>query len=205
MSAGRLWASGFISEYGRRQASRRRDWSLKKKRIDMRYWTISCTASIGLAVLLAACSMPSAKDGGGTTVAIAKAPVAAQVAVYRSIFASNASALQGRAAAYCIGTGAGTSLVDPDQAVLTALDDNLKVKSASACDTGPKGERVIDRQSRQPALLFGVETVSCVSVDDCTLYGGYYEGNASSQRNLYRARQANGRWTVIMETRGAIS
>lgn len=172
----------------------------------MRFSTLSCTVSIGLAALLAACStLSTQQDGRGTTVASAKAPVAAQVAVYQSMFASNASALQNRAAAYCVGMGAGKNLADPDQDILTALHDNLKVKSASACEAGQSRERVIDRQSRQPALLFGVETVSCASDTDCTLYGGYYEGNASSQRNLYRARQANGRWNVTIETQGPIS
>jgi len=171
----------------------------------MRVRTFERATSIVLVALLGACSTTGTSDGGKPTVAGTAAPVAAQVAVYRSLFASNASAFQDRAAAYCVGSKVNGKTSDPDPAILEAMRDNPKVKPASACDLGPQGVRVVDRQSGQPALMFDVETASCTSTTDCAIYGGYYEGNLSSQRNLYRARQVNGQWNVTVEEQGPIS
>jgi len=134
-----------------------------------------------------------------------QAPVLARASVYRAMFARNASSLGDRAASFCVGKGSGARLADPDAALLAALGDVAKVRPASSCDAGPSGERVVDRSTGQPALLFGVETAECTSTKECTLYGGYYEANLSSRRDLYRASSKNGVWTVVVETLGPIS
>ena len=104
------------------------------------------------------------------------------------MFADNGSAIQGGAAAFCIGIGAGWNLRDPAKSVLEALRDDARVKPASACDAGKNGERVVDRASGKPALLFGLDLIDCVSESDCRFRGSYYEGNLSAQGNVYRAR-----------------
>ena len=74
-------------------------------------------------------------------------PRRARAAVYQAMFADNGSAIQGGAAAFCIGIGAGWNLRDPAKSVLEALRDDARVKPASACDAGKNGERVTDRAS----------------------------------------------------------
>ena len=63
------------------------------------------------------------------------------------MFADNGSAIQGGAAAFCVGIGVGWNLRDPAKSVLEALRDEARVKPASACDAGKNGERVVDRAS----------------------------------------------------------
>ena len=98
----------------------------------------------------------------GEEAADASAPPA-RAAVYQAMFADNGSAIQGGAAAFCVGIGVGWNLRDPAKSVLEALRDEARVKPASACDAGKNGERVVDRASGKPALLFGLDLIDCVS------------------------------------------
>ena len=97
----------------------------------------------------------------------------------------------GRSRRLRIGIGAGWNLRDPAKSVLEALRDDAG-QAASACDAGKNGERVTDRASGKPALLFGLDLIDCVSESDCRFRGSYYEGNLSAQGNVYRARLVNG-------------
>lgn len=157
-------------------------------------------AILAAALTFAGCSSSMAKRPP-----TASAPAGARAAVYQAMFADNGSAIQGGAAAFCIGIGAGWNLRDPAKSVLEALRDEARVKPASACDAGKNGERVVDRASGKPALLFGLDLIDCVSESDCRFRGSYYEGNLSAQGNVYRARLVNGAWQAAMESRGPAS
>lgn len=157
-------------------------------------------AILAAALAFAGCSSSMAKKPP-----TAPAPAGARAAVYQAMFADNGSAIQGGAAAFCIGIGAGWNLRDPAKSVLEALRDDARVKPASACDAGKNGERVTDRASGKPALLFGLDLIDCVSESDCRFRGSYYEGNLSAQGNVYRARLVNGLWRAAMESRGPAS
>lgn len=155
--------------------------------------------ALAATVALAACAdKPKAP-------AAPQAPVEATAAVYSMLFIDNASALGPKAAAYCIGDGQGWALADPHAAVLREFAGQPLVKPASACDTGQRGERVLDRASGQPALLFGVAFVHCPSKTECILRGSYYEGNLSAQSNLYSARLQGGVWRATIALRGPAS
>lgn len=160
----------------------------------------------GMMFAVSACSTTGMSTGRGATAQGAtEAPVGAQAAVFEEIFRSNASGLQANAASFCIATGADreSNATNPD--VLAALRGNPKVKPAAACEVNAGGNGVVDRQSRQPSLMFHVRTESCVSATDCLISGGYYEGNLSSQTNRYRARLVNGTWTVSLDEMGPVS
>jgi len=163
---------------------------------------LSGTVAIVGASMLAACATTSTSDVE-TNLAIASAPVGAQAAVLETVFGSNASALQTNSPIYCIQAEGGDGRPDMTPQVLAALNGNPKVRPASACEIAGGG--VVDRQTRQRALTFNVATQSCSSATECLIRGGYYEGNVSSQTNIYRARLVNGRWIVVLEEMGAIS
>lgn len=158
----------------------------------------------GLLGALAACSTMGVPEGRGATAqGGSKAPPAAQAAVLREIFRSNASALKDSAQSYCVSTGPDRESNNADPAVLAELRDNPKVKPASACEIAGSG--VVDRETRRPSLSFNVNTAACSSDTDCLIAGGYYEGNMSSQTNRYRARLMNGVWNVTMDELGPVS
>lgn len=160
----------------------------------------------GVMAVVAACSPTTMSTGRGATApGAAEAPVGAQVAVFGEIFRSNVSALKNDAGSFCISTGPDQESKATDPAVLAAFRDNPKVKPATACEVNAGGNGVVDRQTRQPSLLFNVRTASCVSDSDCLLFGGYYEGNLSAQTNRYRARLVDGAWTVTMDEMGPVS
>ena len=99
-------------------------------------------AILAAALAFAGCSSSMAKKPP-----TASAPAGARAAVYQAMFADNGSAIQGGAAAFCVGIGVGWNLRDPAKSVLEALRDEARVKPASACDAGKNGERVVDRAS----------------------------------------------------------
>lgn len=160
----------------------------------------------GLLGALAACSTMGAPEGRGATAQGGpEAPAAAQAAVLREVFRSNASALKSGAHSYCVSTGSDRESNNTDPAVLAELRENPKVKPASGCEIGSGGNGVIDRETRRPSLSFNVNTAACASGTDCLIYGGYYEGNMSSQTNRYRARLMNGIWNVTVDELGPVS
>lgn len=146
--------------------------------------TITSCAAILLAASLSACASTQATS-------MATLPDAAAEAAFRHVFANNASGLQSRAAAYCIGIGQGSDLRDPSQTVLASLADVGKVAPASTCrvSTG------VTNSAGQRALLFSVDAVECAE-DRCIVRAGYYEGNVSAQVSEYTLRRSNGRWAV---------
>lgn len=135
----------------------------------------------------------------------AVATVGAQAAVFQRMFEDNSSSLKGRAVAFCIGTGQGLKLQDSHPAVLRVLRANPKVKPASACDADARGQKVIDRASGLPSLLFGVGQLDCASARECQFWGGYYESNLSAQVNVYRVRLIDGAWRVTLTSAGPVS
>lgn len=155
------------------------------------------------AALLSACATTAATNGQ-MAAAGAPAPVAAQVAVLQSLFGANAASLQAASQTYCVRSGGEGGSADMTQAVVAALRDP-KAKPASACEIVEGDGGIIDRQTRQRALMFTVATEHCPSATECLIRGGYYEGNLSAQTNLYRARLANGRWTVSLVEMGPMS
>ena len=78
--------------------------------------------------------------------------------------------------------------------MLEALRDDARVKPASACDAGKNGERVTDRASGKPALLFGLDLIDCVSESDCRFRGSYYE--RQPERAGQCVPRAPGQWLV---------
>lgn len=156
--------------------------------------------------MMAGCSTADKSVGRGATAAGGgDAPIGAQVAVFNELFKSNASGQQDKAGSYCVSTGPDIDgkVINPD--VLAALRGNPKVKSIASCEIAEGGNGVFDRETRKPALLFNVHTASCVSNSECLLFGGYYEGNLSSQTNRYRARLVSGVWTVTLDEMGPVS
>jgi hypothetical protein len=157
---------------------------------------VAISSLVSIAALAAACSTTG---GGGT----GGAPnTDAMAATYRHLFANNASALQGRAANYCVGIGAGPALSDPPEAVMTALAGvTPEVQPASSCRAG---EQVVNA-SGQPSLIFALVQVRCDGSTDCLFEGGYHEANLSASRGRYRARLVNGQWQVAPEGPQAVS
>ncbi len=126
----------------------------------------------------------------------------AMAATFRYLFANNASALKARASTYCVGTGSGGELANPNPELMKALAGTRpKVVPASSCR---RGNRVVDAAGR-PALIFNLATVQCDGLDNCVFEGGYYEGNVSASNGRYRARWVNGRWQITPEGAQAIS
>jgi len=127
---------------------------------------------------------------------------AAKAAAFRYLFTNNASALNGNAAAYCIGSGSAATPTNPSPELLSLLSDvRPAVQPISACRAG---ERVVDSAGR-PALIFNLETTECDGVTSCVFRGGYQEGNLSASMSMYRARFVDGRWQVAQEGPMAIS
>ncbi|MDR0226849.1 MAG: hypothetical protein LBI66_10535 [Burkholderiaceae bacterium] len=152
---------------------------------------------------LAALCLLSACSTSAPTLPATPAPPGAAAAVYERLFIDNASNLGEKAAAYCVGQGRGWALMDPDAQTLAELRHQVLVKPASACDTGQRGERVVDRASGRPALMFGAEVVHCnASLTECLVRGGYYEGPQNAQSNLYTLRQRREGWQASMALRG---
>lgn len=133
------------------------------------------------------------------------APPEAAVAVYELLFANNASGQQGDAAAFCIGTGTGTDLADPEPAVLASLSETSKARPVSDCVVEGAGSAVVLKNGGGNALLFGTEATECPSETECFFLGSYYEGNLSSQTNIYAARLVDGAWKAELVELGPVS
>ncbi|MEH3099410.1 hypothetical protein [Sphingomonas adhaesiva] len=161
---------------------------------------ISMVMGLVSAAVLSGCATTAGSTAGG-----APAPVAAQAAVLNALFASNASGLQDGSPTYCVRAGGEEAGGEMTRAVVAALRDNPKVKPASACEIADGGDGVFDRQTRQRAVMFTVETSNCPSATECLIRGGYYEGNLSAQTNVYRARLVEGRWNVSLAETGPVS
>lgn len=165
-------------------------------------------AATGMIVATSACSTtssPIARGAGATAGGGPEAPAAATVAVLNEVFRSNASPLKDNAGTYCISTGPDIESGDADVEVLAGLRQNPKVKPRSACEIAPGGNGVFDRQTRKPSLIFSVATAACSSSTNCLIFGGYYEGNLSSQTNRYLARLVDGAWRVSLDEMGPVS
>lgn len=133
------------------------------------------------------------------------APPEATAAVYELLFADNASALQGDAAAFCIGTGTGEESADPEPSVLALLSETPKVRPASDCVVEEAGSAVVLKDGGGNALLFGAEATECLSDTECFFLGSYYEGNLSSQTNIYAARHVDGAWKAELVELGPVA
>lgn len=149
----------------------------------------------GLSLATACAQVPTGSD----------APPQATAAVFKTLFADNASAQRGNAAAFCVGTGSGAELADPSPALLAALRDVAKVRPASDCIVQEVGSRVVLKESGRDALLFGVTSNGCSSATECSFSGSYFEGNLSSQTNQYTARNVNGAWRIELATLGPVA
>lgn len=133
---------------------------------------------------------------------------AAQIheAVFRHLFAHNASAAQGHAGAYCLRVeGAG----DPSAALLARFATHRpRVVAGAACVKGSDGvflRGAGGRARRRPAgLVFTVEQV-VVEGDLATASGTYFEDGLSAATYGYTLRRTGAGWEVIERMLWSIS
>jgi hypothetical protein len=113
-------------------------------------------------------------------------------AVFRYQFDHNASAIQGRAAKYCL------SLPEEKMPSATFLQrfagNHPPVAAADQCE----------RKSAQD-LFFRIQHLDWRKDHEVWVRGGYWEGNLSASTELYRVLNENGKWVVTGARMEAIS
>jgi hypothetical protein len=117
-------------------------------------------------------------------------------AVFRYLFDHNASELQSRAHAYCLGIRVGDKTIDPsNQFIRRFAHHTPAVRKASGC--GWKEVKIVESRHEKPALIFYVGPIKWVSDAEVDIDGGYDEANVSSAGCPYIVKQEKGAWSVI--------
>lgn len=124
-------------------------------------------------------------------------------AVFRHLFANNASAVQGRASVYCLRVD-GPS--DPSAALLARFATNRpRVVAVSACTEGGDGVFVRGAASgTRPGLVFAVGEIE-IDGDHSTAIASYFEGGLSAASYGYALRRTAAGWEVVEQVLFMIS
>lgn len=164
------------------------------------YKTILCVLPVVL--LATACSSISYLNKPTMKTPQVNEELAAEV--FKYLFHNNSSGAQSNAGAYCIGLKFDEKLLDPSPRLLGKLNQNKPVAvAASNCTVD---NDVIYKKDGSRGLLFTMNKPECSSASTCLIAAGYYEGNISSQQSVYRAvRDSNNKWSITIESLGAIS
>ncbi len=126
-------------------------------------------------------------------------------AVFRHLFAHNASGLQNHADAYYLSVG--PFWFDPGEGFLKRFAGHKPpVRKFSECrppDEFPGRPRNI--KTGREGLIFRVRFIRRVGLQEFEVKGGYYEGFLSASGNTYRVRLMNGCWVVVRDRMDWIS
>lgn len=156
---------------------------------------------IALVTSLSAClhASPAARAPSAST------GDAAQVseAVFRHLFANNASGAQGDASVYCLRVD---DARDPGAALLARFaTDRPLVVAGSACVESSDGVFLRSAGAgAQPGLIFTVSEIE-VEGDRATASAAYFEGGMSAASYGYRLRKTATGWEVIEQVLFMIS
>ncbi|MBK7077273.1 MAG: hypothetical protein IPH44_33780 [Myxococcales bacterium] len=124
-------------------------------------------------------------------------------AVFRHLFANNASAAQGAASVYCLRVD-GPS--DPSEALLARFATHRpRVVAVSACTESSDGVFLRGAASgARPGLIFAVGEIS-IDGDQATATASYFEGGLSAASYGYSLRRTAAGWEVIEQVLFMIS
>jgi len=124
-------------------------------------------------------------------------------AVFRYQFAHNASGAQPNVGPFFLALDKKT---DPPAELMGRFSgDKPVVMPMSQADISPsKGVRQRNGSGGKGLLLY-LGTITWIDMDTAEVIGGYYEGNLSASKNIYRIVRKNGRWSVISDQLFAIS
>lgn len=126
-------------------------------------------------------------------------------AVFRHLFAHNASGLQQHAEAYYLAVGP-FGLDASDGFLKRFRDHKPPVRNVSECRSPETSDdRVRSIRNGREGLVFRVTFIRRVGLREFEVQGGYYEGFLSGSGNTYRVRLVNGRWTVTQDRMDWIS
>lgn len=127
-----------------------------------------------------------------------------QVATFNEIIKNNHSSNSIKASTYCLGIKTVNGIEDPNQRLLQNIEHStaIEIRPYSACYL--KQSTSVDFQ-RKKTISFYVEKPNCYTSKSCIISGGYYEGNLSSQTNMYKASLIGKRWIVKLISEGPIS
>lgn len=126
-----------------------------------------------------------------------------KIAVLKELITNNFSSMRSHASGYCIGTKSQTGYNDPEQVLLDSFATYKPILLPySACQV----DKVVHiKATGREAIFFHLSEPLCDRHLNCTIRAGYYEGNMSSQENLYNVRQINGRWVASLVSLGPVS
>lgn len=115
-------------------------------------------------------------------------------AVFRYQFEHNASGQQQKAKVYFLSIGKNE---DPSDAFMARFDKHKPPVKKRSQATG-KFE-VIDKQTGERGLIFGVTTIEKLDEDKATVDGGYYEAGLSASGNTYTVERKDNKWVVTKD------
>lgn len=111
------------------------------------------------------------------------------VAVLRHLFRHNESALQGRAARYCVDVLGRRA---PRRVLRALADVRPQVVATRECPSGP-------------VVFFRVGSIKLIDGAHAEASGGYYEGSLSSSGHSYWITKSENRWVVVGDRMNYIS
>lgn len=162
---------------------------------------LSMYKKLGISLLYFGVFMSS---GCSTIVSQASIDEQVQIATFNEVIKNNLTASPKNISTYCLGIKTPEGIKDPNQQLLRGIvhPTAISIQPNSVCHIEQSS---LVKSNGKKAIAFFVDNPQCHTSQNCTIRGGYYEGNLSAQTNMYKAELVNKKWIVTLISEGPVS
>jgi hypothetical protein len=127
-----------------------------------------------------------------------------QITTFNKVIKNNLATGSTDISTYCLGIKTPEGIKDPNQPLLRGIvhPTAISIQPYSVCHIEQSS---LVKSNGKKAIAFFVDKPQCQASQNCTIRGGYYEGNLSAQTNMYKAELVDKKWIVALISEGPVS